>query len=76
VALAWPSPDALYALGPKGTVSRSRDAGASWTEVGSAPGEPAALTAIDDGTLIVALHDGSFAHTTDAGRSWAPGVWP
>ena len=76
VALAWPSPDALYALGPQGAVSRSRDAGASWTDVGSAPGEPAALTAVDDDTLIVALHDGSFAHTADGGRSWAPGVWP
>jgi hypothetical protein len=43
VVLAWPSADALYALGPTGTVSRSGDEGASWTEVGSAPGEPSAL---------------------------------
>jgi hypothetical protein len=57
-------------------VSRSGDEGASWTEVGSAPGEPAALTALDEDTLVAALHDDGFAHSADGGRSWSPGAWP
>jgi photosystem II stability/assembly factor-like uncharacterized protein len=76
VVLAWPRRGALYALGPDGAVSRSRDAGVSWTEVGRAPGQPAALTASDDDTLVVALHDGGFAHSADGGRSWSSGAWP
>ena len=75
VALAWPSRDSVYALGPDGAMSRSRDSGASWAEIGTVPGEPAALTALDRDTLIVALHDGGFAHSADGGRSWAPGAW-
>lgn len=76
VTLAWPGSDSLYALAPYGAVSRSRDGGASWTEVGTVPGEPAALTALDEDSLIVALHDGGFAHSADGGRSWARGAWP
>jgi hypothetical protein len=75
VVLAWPSADALYALAPHGAVSVSRDGGASWAEAGSAPGEPAALTALDQDTLIVALHDGGFAHSANGGRSWVSGAW-
>ena len=76
IVLAWPRGDALYALGPDGATSLSRDGGASWTRVGSAPGAPAAITAVDDETLVVALHDGGFAHSSDGGRSWASGAWP
>lgn len=76
VALAWPAPDVLYAIGPYGAVSRSRDAGTSWTQVGSAPGEPAALTALDEDAPVSALHDDGFAHSADGGRSWTPGAWP
>jgi photosystem II stability/assembly factor-like uncharacterized protein len=76
VALAWPSGDALYALGRDGTTSLSRDGGASWATVGEAPGPPAALTAIDPDRLVLALHEGGFAHSSDGGRSWAAGAWP
>jgi len=76
VALAWPRDHALYALGGDGATSLSRDGGASWVRVGKAPGSPAALTAIDQNRLVVALHDGGFAHSSDGGRSWAAGAWP
>jgi hypothetical protein len=75
VLLAWPRADALYALAAEGTVSRSGDGGRSWSPAGAVPGEVAAVTAPDAGTLIVALHDGGFASSRDGGRTWRPGAW-
>jgi len=59
-----------------GAVGVSRDEGATWVKAGSAPGEPAALTALDEDTLIAALHDGGFAHSDDGGRTWDSGAGP
>ncbi len=74
-ALAWPTPRALYALAPDGAVSVSADGGETWAPRRDLPGEPAAATALAEDSLIVALHDGSFASSEDGGRSWSSGPW-
>ncbi len=73
--LAWPAADALYGLAADGAVSVSRDGGGSWERVGSVGGAPAALTAVDRDTLIVALHDGRLMSSADGGASWTAGAW-
>lgn len=75
VALAWPRRDRAYALEPRGGVSISADRGETWQPIGSVPGQPAALTAVDADTLIVALHDGGLFNSDDGGRTWSPGAW-
>jgi len=74
--LAWPTRDALYVVSFDGRVLLSRDRGGSWSAVGVVAGEPAALTATDARTLIVALHDGGFANSADGGKTWTEGAWP
>ena len=74
--LAWPTRDALYVVSFDGRVVVSRDGGESWSAVGAVAGEPAALTARDARTLIVALHDGGFANSSDGGGTWKDGPWP
>jgi hypothetical protein len=73
--LAWPAADALYGVASDGAVSVSPDGGRSWRRVGSAGGAPAALTAVDRDTLIVALHDGRLTSSADGGASWTAGAW-
>jgi hypothetical protein len=58
-----------------GDVELSRDGGATWTTVGTLGGQPAAATATDQGTLIVALHDGRLVSSGDGGATWADGAW-
>ena len=74
--LAWPERDRLYSVYSNGEVQISRDGGRSWSARGSVPGDPAALTALDGATLIVALHEGGFASSDDGGATWAAGPWP
>jgi photosystem II stability/assembly factor-like uncharacterized protein len=74
--LAWPTRDALYAVSFDGRALLSSDGGGSWSPTGRVAGEPAALTAADSRTLIVALHDGGFANSSDGGRTWKEGAWP
>ncbi len=74
-SLAWPTPGALYAFSPDGAVRVSADDGETWTPRGGLSGEPAAVTAVSEKSLIVALHDGSFTSSADGGRSWSPGPW-
>ena len=77
IVLAWPRGDALYALGPDGATGLSRDGGVLLDRRRLRPRRArAAITAVDDETLVVALHDGGFAHSSDGGRSWASGAWP
>jgi photosystem II stability/assembly factor-like uncharacterized protein len=76
VALAGPAPDALHAFSEDGGVRVSRDAGGSWAALGALPGSPAAVTALDRETLIVALHEAGFANSADGGRRWSSGAWP
>jgi hypothetical protein len=75
VALAWPAPRALYAFEADGSVWVSADGGSSWTARTALPGAPAAVTAVVADSVIVALHDGTFASSTDGGRSWSSGPW-
>jgi len=75
IALAWPAPGALYAFAADGTVWASADDGDSWAPRGDLPGEPAAVTAVSQDSLVVALHDGTFVSSVDGGRSWSPGPW-
>lgn len=72
--LAWPARDALYGFTAFGDVRLSRDGGKTWTNSGSLPGEPAAVTE-DGDRVIVALHDGGFASSSDGGRTWQDGAW-
>jgi hypothetical protein len=75
LVLLWPERDALYGLTPEGDVELSRDGGASWATVGALGGQPAAATATDRDTLIVALHDGRIVSSADAGATWTDGAW-
>ena len=75
IALAWPTTGALYSIAADGTVGASADGGDSWVSRAPLPGEPAAVTATGEDSLIVALHDGGFASSADGGRSWSPGPW-
>lgn len=72
--LSWPARDTLFGLSAFGDVRLSRDGGRTWTDRGSLPGEPAAVTE-DGDRLIVALHDGGFASSDDGGRTWRDGAW-
>ena len=67
--LAWPREDALYVLDSRGAVSRSKDAGASWVEVGQLGEEPVAFAAYAS-ELYVALRDDSIRMSLDGGRTW------
>jgi len=44
VVLAWADQGQLYGVTPEGTVQRSEDGGASWTERGAVGGAPEAIT--------------------------------
>ena len=67
--LAW-DPAALYGVGVDGTVFVSDDSGATWTALGSAGGQPAAVAA--GGSRIVVLTEGTVVESTDGGRTFAP----
>lgn len=69
--LAWPSKSIVYLVRLDGRVYASMDDGASFARRGTLGGEPAALLAVSDVELYVALHDGSIHHSADGGRSWS-----
>jgi hypothetical protein len=68
--LAWPSAKRLYLVDDQGTVLASRDGGRTLERRGETGGEPAALLAVGNDELYVALHDGTIKRSTDAGSSW------
>jgi hypothetical protein len=74
VLLSWPTRDTLYGFTSYGDVRVSRDAGRTWADRGTLPGEAAAVTE-DGDRLIVALHDGGFVSSGDGGRTWTDGAW-
>ncbi len=74
VLLSWPARETLYGFTSTGEVRISGDGGSTWEDRGSLPGAPAAATE-DEGRLIVALHDGGFASSSDGGRTWRDGAW-
>ena len=69
--VAWPAPDALYAVHGNGAVSRSEDEGGTWREVGDVDGQPAAFLGRAADELYVAIHDGTVKQSSDGGRTWA-----
>jgi hypothetical protein len=68
--LAWPREDALFVVDDRGVVSRSRDAGATWKEVGRVGQRPVAFAA-HASELYVALRDDSIRMSFDGGRTWS-----
>ena len=67
--LAWPQRNELFLVDGEGRVQRSADGGRSFTETGTAGGQPAAFIA-SQGDLYVALADGSVKRSADGGKSW------
>ncbi len=68
--LAWPAPERLYLVDETGTTLISSDGGGRLTERGDIGGQPAALLAVDEDELYVALHDGTVKRSTDGGATW------
>jgi hypothetical protein len=69
--LAWPTAERLYLIDDTGKASVSADGGRTWTARGETGGQPAALLAVGEGELYVALHDGTIKRSTDDGATWA-----
>ena len=68
--LAWPEPGRLFLVNGSGEIQASRDAGESWTSLGSIGGQPAALAAASATELYAALGDGTVLESADGGRTW------
>ncbi|CAM3861279.1 hypothetical protein GCM10009799_51910 [Nocardiopsis rhodophaea] len=66
----WSQGDTVVGIDPVGTVHRSDDAGATWSEVGSAEGPPEAFHADPD--HIAAVVNGMLVVSTDGGASFGP----
>ena len=69
--LAWPAAERLYLVDESGTTLISSDGGRRLAEQGDIGGRPAALLAVGEDELYVALHDGTIKRSTDAGATWA-----
>ena len=67
--LAW-TPVGLYGIAPDGTVHASTDAGATWGQLGSTGGQPAAAAA--DGDRLSVLVGGTVLESTDGGSTFSP----
>ncbi|MCG3042705.1 exo-alpha-sialidase [Streptomyces sp. S1A] len=62
--------DALYGIGPDGSLHRSTDGGESWSETGTVPGgQPQALTAVTPDRVLAATAGGVY-ESTDGGRTF------
>ena len=68
--MAWPTQTKLYLVDDQGKVQLSADGGRVWKRNGEVGGQPAALLAVGEGELYVALHDGTIKHSTDGGATW------
>jgi BNR/Asp-box repeat len=68
IRLAWA--DELFRVDPGGQVRVSTDGGETWEDRGSTGGEPQAMTVAEDGTLYVALIDGTLKVSDDGGRTF------
>ena len=65
--------DGLFALAGPYTILRSRDAGASWTDVSGIradSGFPVAMIHVHGSTVIAATHFYGIYHSTDNGDTW------
>jgi len=68
--LAWPARDSLFLIDGQGEVSRSRNAGRTFTAVGSLGAPPVAFVSAG-AALYAALGDGNVMRSGDAGATWA-----
>jgi photosystem II stability/assembly factor-like uncharacterized protein len=68
--LAWPAARTLYVVGTNGETFVSADGGWSLTPRGSLDGAPTAVSAVTDGSLYVALEDGTLRVSDDGGTTW------
>ena len=73
--LAWADDTTLVVVDGEGRVRRSANEGRSFDDVGDVGGQPAALSAGDDG-LYVALHSNEIKVSRDRGASWEVRVVP
>jgi hypothetical protein len=74
VRFAWADSGELYRVDPGGPVKVSTDGGESWEDRGSTGGEPQAMTATEDGTVYVALIDGTLKVSDDGGQTFTEQV--
>lgn len=73
--LAWPKAGNLYLIDGQGQVSRSSDAGKTFSPVGSIGAQPSAFVSHGD-DLYAALATGNVVRSTDGGASWAVRATP
>jgi hypothetical protein len=74
IRLAWPEGGELHRVEPGGLVKVSPDGGETWEERGSTGGEPHAMTVTEDGTVYVALLDGTVKESADGGQTFTDRV--
>jgi BNR/Asp-box repeat len=74
IRLAWQPGGDLHRVDPGGPVKVSSDGGESWQERGSTGGEPHAMTVEEDGTIYVALLDGTLKVSDDGGETFTDRV--
>jgi hypothetical protein len=67
---AWSEGGELFRIDPGGPLFVSTDGGMNWEERGSTGGEPQAMTVTEDGTLYVALIDGTLKTSDDGGQNF------
>jgi hypothetical protein len=67
---AWAEDGELFRIDPGGPVKVSTDGGMTWEDRGSTGGEPQAMTVTGDGTVYVALIDGTLLVSDDGGQSF------
>ena len=67
--LAW-NAAGVFLVAADGRVWRAGHNARSWQQAGIVGGQPAAFDGGRPGELLVALHDGTIKHSTDAARSW------
>ena len=70
VRLAWSDDGELFRIDPGGPVKVSTDGGMRWEDRGTTGGEPQAMTVAEDGTVYVALIDGTLKLSDDGGRTF------
>ena len=68
--LAWPSSRRVYVADLAGSVLSAPSASGPWRPRGVLGSPVAALLAVDERTLFVALHDGTIAQSTNGGATW------
>lgn len=67
--LDWPDAQRLVGVAPDGSVHTSRDGGKSWANVGTVPGQPAAMTTGGSSDVYIATEAG-IHRSTDGGKTF------